>query len=74
MEIRKAWIHTYVKHDGERVPWKIASSKDQLKALTSDDRVEEVSIFNEEELERFKEMVLGTARIYVKHGPCRCKC
>lgn len=66
MNIRKAWIHTYVNHDGERIPWKIAPSKDKMEALKTDDRIEEVSYFNDEELEEFKRSVTEITENYYR--------
>lgn len=66
MNIRKAWIHTYVNHDGERVPWKISSTREKMEALKTDDRIEEVSYFNEEELEEFKRSVTEITDNYYK--------
>lgn len=66
--IRKIWLHTYVQHDGERVPWRVSADPSKLEALKSDDRIEEVWALTDEALETIKrqqvEAILEAAREY----------
>lgn len=52
--IRKVWLHTYVQHDGERVPWKVSTDPSKLEALKADDRIEEVWVLTDEALNTIK--------------------
>jgi hypothetical protein len=66
--ITKVWLHTYVQHDGERVPWKVSTEREKLAALKSDDRIEEVWVLSDDALQEIKRQeaqgVLGMAQQY----------
>lgn len=53
----KAFIHTYVRGDGKRVPWKIADNPKELVGQHPDDRIEEVLIFTKEQLDSWRSSV-----------------
>lgn len=46
----KAFIHSYIRSNGSRVPWAIADTREGLGHVAADDRVEEVKILSESEM------------------------
>lgn len=66
--IRKIWLHTYVQHDGDRIPWKVSNEPGKLEPLKSDDRIEEVWCITDAALDTIKrqevDAILEAARTF----------
>lgn len=69
--MRKVWLHTYLREDGARIPYRVNTAGENLMPYHKDDRVEEGYFVTPHELEVIRKDAFEAARqttfLWYKH-------
>lgn len=60
--MRKIWLHTYLREDGVRIPYRVSGAGDILMPYHKDDRIEEGYFVTPQELEVIRKDAFQAAR------------